>query len=58
MAALIASNGRIVFSPALAVKAARLLQRESLGHGTPNARRGSSAVAIATIVSPVLPLPY
>jgi hypothetical protein len=30
MAALIASNGRIAFSPAVGIRAARSLQRESL----------------------------
>jgi len=55
MASLIAKNGRIVFSPAAAVKACRLFQRASPCCRARNAwRHGSSARAIATIVLPQL----
>ena len=57
MAALIASNGRIVFSLAVGIRAGRAFQQQSLRRGSlhcraPKAWCGSSAGAIATIVSP------
>jgi hypothetical protein len=52
MVALIASNGRIVFSVAVGIKAGRTLQRGSLHCRAPRAWHGSSARAIATMVSP------
>jgi hypothetical protein len=57
MAPLIASSGRIVFSPALAIKARRWFQQASPCRRARNARsHGSSAGAIATIVLPLLRL--
>src|SRR6202048_4266774 len=55
MAALTANNGRMVFSPAVAIKACPSFQRASLRRRALNAwSHGSSSGAIATIVLPQL----
>src|SRR5258708_9650085 len=56
MAVLTASNGRIVFSLAVAIKARRLFQSASLRHHALNACSHGSSGAIATIVLPKLRL--